>query len=102
MASRTIDDILTDDNMQLDKVIDNYFNLDNSCDPNPLTSGNINILYHDIDSVGLQHLKDYRHNSKVSCMHINIRSLPDKFDRFKKCLTNLDNEKIQFDAILLC
>ena len=35
-------------------------------------------------------------------MHINIRSLPDKFDRFKLFLTNLDNEKIQFDAILLC
>ena len=35
-------------------------------------------------------------------MHINIRSLPDKFDKFKKFLTNLDNEKIQFDAILLC
>ena len=35
-------------------------------------------------------------------MHINVRSLPDKFDKFKKFLTNLENEKIQFDAILLC
>ena len=93
MDSRHIyDDLLTDDNMQLDKVIDNYLNLNN----------NINSLYHDIDSVGLQHLKDYRQNSKFSCMHINIRSLPDKFDRLKKILTNFDNEKIQFDAILLC
>ena len=88
--------------MQLDKVIDNYFNFENSCDPNPLTSGNINSLYHDIDTVGLQHLKDYRQNSKFSCMHLNIRSLPDTFDKLKKFLTNLDNEKIQFDAILLC
>ena len=61
--------------MQLDKVIDNYFNFENSCDPNPLTSGNINSLYHDIDTVGLQHLKDYRQNSKFSCLHLNIRSL---------------------------
>ena len=30
MASRTIDNIVTDDHMQLDKVIDNYFNFDNS------------------------------------------------------------------------
>ena len=30
MASRTIDNIATDDHMQLDQVIDNYFNLDNS------------------------------------------------------------------------
>ena len=42
MASRTIDNIATDDHMQLAQVIDNYFNLDNSSDPNPLTSGNIN------------------------------------------------------------
>ena len=88
--------------MQLDKVIDNYFDIDNCSDPNPLTSGNINSLYHDIDTVGLHNLKDYRKNSKFSCMHINIRSLSDKFDKFKKILTNLDNEKIQFDAILLC
>ena len=46
--------------MQLDKVIDNYFDIDNCIDPNPLTSGNINCLYHDIDTVGLHNLKDYR------------------------------------------
>ena len=72
MASRTIDNMVTDDHMQLDKVIDNYFNFDNSSDPNPLTSGNMNSLYHDIDTVGLQNLKDYRRNSKFCCMHINM------------------------------
>ena len=46
--------------MQLDKVIDNYFNLDNSSDHNTLTSGNINSFYRDIDTVGLQNLKDYQ------------------------------------------
>ena len=46
--------------MQLDQVIDNYFNLDNSSDHNPLPSGNINSFYHDIDTVGLQNLKDYQ------------------------------------------
>ena len=35
-------------------------------------------------------------------MHLNVRSLPDKFDKFKIFLKNFDNEKIQFDAILLC
>ena len=58
MASRTINNIVTDDHMQLDKVIDNYFNVDNSSDPNPLTSGKTNSLYHEIDTVGLQNLKD--------------------------------------------
>ena len=39
--------------MQLDKLIDNYFNFDINSDPNPLTSSNINSHYHDIDSIGL-------------------------------------------------
>ena len=82
MASRTIDNIVTDDNMQLDKVIDNYFDIDNCSDPNPLTSGNINCLYHDIDTVCLHNLKDYRKNSKFSCMHIYVA-----------CRTNLTNSK---------
>ena len=60
MASRTIDNIVTDDHMQLDKVIDNYFfNVNNISDPNPLTSSNINSHYHAIDTIGLQNIKDY-------------------------------------------
>ena len=51
MASRTIDNIVNYDHMQLDKVIENYFILDNGSDPNPLTSGNRNSLYHDIDTL---------------------------------------------------
>ena len=35
-------------------------------------------------------------------MHVNMPSLPDKFDKFKIVLTNFDNEKIQYDATLLC
>ena len=102
MASRTIDNIVTDDHMQLDKVIDDYFNFDINSDPNPLTSSNINSNYYDIDSLGLRNIKNYRQNSKFCCMHLNIRSLPDKFDKFKIFLTNLENEKIQFYFILLC
>ena len=102
MASRTIDNIVTDDHMQLDKVIDDYFNFDINSDPNPLTSSNINSHYYDIDYIGLRNIKNYRQHSKFSCMHLNIRGLPDKFDKFKIFLTNLENEKIQFYFILLC
>ena len=65
-ASRTIANIVTDDHMQLDKVIDHYFNFDINSDPNPLTSSNSNSHYHDIDSIGLRNIKDYRQNSKFS------------------------------------
>ena len=66
MASRTIDNIVNDDHMQLDKVIENYFILDNGSDPNPLTSGNRNSLYHDIDTAGLQNLNYYRKNRNLA------------------------------------
>ena len=35
-------------------------------------------------------------------MHLNIRSLPDKFDRLKLLLTQLDNININIDFILRC
>ena len=66
MASRTIDNIVNDDHMQLDKVIENYFILDNGSDPNPFTSGNRNSLYHDIDTAGLQNLNYYRKNRNLA------------------------------------
>ena len=95
MASRTISQATTHNIMQLDKLIDNYLNFDNSSDSNPLTSRNINSHYHDLGTIGLRNIKDYQQNSKFSCLHINIRSLPDKFDKLKILLTNLDNENIQ-------
>ena len=98
MASRSLDHIITDDMMQLDKAIDNYFV--NINDPNLLTSSNIGSHCYDIEAI--RNIKSVSQNSKFSCMHINIRSLPDKFDKFKLLLTNLENESIQFDLILLC
>ena len=98
MASRSLDHIITDDMMQLDKVLDNYF--DNINDPNLLTSSNIDSHYYDIEAI--RNIKSVCQNSKFRCIHINIRSLPDKFDKFKLLLTNLENESIQFDLILLC
>ena len=89
MASRLIADIITDEHMQLDKVIDTYF--DNINYPNPLTFSNIDSEYHDIEN--MRNIQNYSRNCNFSCMHINIRSLPDKFDTFKVLLTNLENEK---------
>ena len=96
MASRSLDHVITDDMMQLDKVIDNYFV--NINDPNILTSSNIDSHYYDIEAI--RNIKSLSQNSKFSCMHINIRSLPDKFYKFKLLLTNLENESIQFYFIL--
>ena len=56
---------------------------------------NIDSDYHVLGTIGLRNIKDYQQNSKFSCLHINVRSLPDNFDKLKIFLTNLDNENIQ-------
>ena len=56
---------------------------------------NIDGHYHGLGTIGLRNIKDYQQNSKFSCLHINVRSLPDNFDKLKIFLTNLDNENIQ-------
>ena len=38
----------------------------------------------------------------ISCMHINICSLPDKFDKLKVLLSSLELVNIRFDFILIC
>ena len=38
----------------------------------------------------------------ISCMHMNIRSLPDKFDKLKVLLSSLELVNIRFDFILIC
>ena len=35
-------------------------------------------------------------------MHLNIRSLPDKFDKLKLLLSQLDNVNVNIDFILIC
>ena len=83
MASRLIADIIIDEHMQLDKVIDTYF--DNTNYPNPLTFSNIDSEYYDIEN--MRNIQNYSRNCNFSCKRINIRSLPNKFDKFKVLLT---------------
>ena len=44
----------------------------------------------------------FKHNYNICSMHLNIRSLPDKFDKLKLLLTQLDNININIDFILIC
>ncbi len=41
-------------------------------------------------------------NYKYCALHLNIHSLPSKFDELKNLLANLEDKKIHIDFILLC
>ena len=51
--------------------------------------------YNDIDGINIQ-------NYKYSAMHINIHSLPSKFDQLKEIIVKLKLNNTQIDFILLC
>ena len=76
--------------LTLNTIIDSYFDKDETY-INIVSESNIDSLYYDIDD--LQKC-DVLHNFNICSMHLNIRSLPDKFDEIKLLLTQLDNINI--------
>jgi hypothetical protein len=59
----------------------------------------------DTSYINTDAIKEALHNhnaSKYSCLHLNIQSLPSKFDRLKELLKELNNANINIDFILLC
>ena len=65
-----------------------------------MSESNIDSLYYDIDD--LHKCDVLKHNYNICSMHLNIRSLPEKFDKLKLLLTQLDNININIDFILIC
>jgi len=73
-------------------------NLDKDDDTaNPLQIMSISNQYFDIDEISGQ--INTLNNYKLKVLHLNIRSLPDKFDKLKMFLVNC---KINLDVLLLC
>lgn len=42
------------------------------------------------------------HTSELTSMHLNVQSLPAKFDKLKDLLSELNEQNIHIDLILLC
>ncbi len=96
--SHTMNDknnVPVDPSLDLNTYFDRYVN-ENNINDNPLNLLNIESLYHEI-----QHLKFTTHPEFTS-IHLNIQSLPAKFDKLKLLITELDEHKISVDFILLC
>ena len=60
----------------------------------------IDSLYYGIDD--LHKCDVVKRNHNICSMHLNIRSLPDKFDKLKLLLSQLDNVNVNIDFILIC
>ena len=76
------------------------FNSDDDNLNNPLQLLNITSKYYDIEEMLASVPKETKFNYKT--IHINIRSLPDKFDKLKLVLHRLKEADMIIDFILLC
>ena len=59
--------------------------------------------YYDLEKL-INHIKVHRNKNRLSLniLHLNIQSLPSKFERFKDLIAQLEDQDIVLDAILLC
>ena len=63
-------------------------------------SSDNNSKYINIDDIHKLTRKDA--HCQFSCLHINIHSLPSKFDHLKTILDKFDKQDTKLDFILLC
>ena len=98
IMATNISDLATD-TQDLNDLMDD-FNFDENSNLNPLQLLNINSKYYQIDEINASTPNniDFRHKS----IHINIRSLPGKFDKLKLFVHRLKEMNIDIDFILLC
>ena len=64
-----------------------------------MSESNIDSLYYGIDD--LHKCDVVKRNHNICSMHLNIRSLPGKFDKLKLLLSQLDNVIVNIDFILI-
>ena len=98
-ASANIDPMDNSLKLTLNNIIDSYFEKDEA-DFNILNESNIDSLYYGLDD--LHKCDVIKRNHSICSMHLNIRSLPDKFDKLKLLLSQLDNVNVNIDFILIC
>ena len=98
---------MTDDNtyvprdqFDLNNYINKYMEDDNSKD-NSYKIINTESNYYDIDDLN-QLSKSAETTFKCTVLHLNIQSLPAKFDKLKLLITEINNQNIKLDFILLC
>ena len=88
-TSTNIDPMHNSLKLTLTNIINSYFEKDEA-EFNILSESNIDSLYYGI--ADLHKCDVVKRNHNICSMHLNIRSLPSKFDKLKLLLSQLDNE----------
>ena len=90
-----VNDTHLDDELDLTTIIDQMFGDDME------TAPAIDSKYFDLEELRTYHDDNNLNNAELACIHMNIRSLPDKFDKLQLLLSELHEINIHFDCILM-
>jgi hypothetical protein len=90
--------ILDSNNVDLNDLL-NVYNSDDDGTENPLLL-NAESKYYELDDISASVPQDA--SFKYKTIHVNVQSLPDKFDRLKLFLYRLKDEGVIIDFVLLC
>ena len=58
--------------------------------------------YYDLDTLDRQIHANSKCNYEYTALHLNIQSLPAKFNKLKLLFTELESQHIKLDFVLLC
>ena len=58
--------------------------------------------YYDVDQLSNSYYNKENTHKQINVLHLNIQSLPAKFDKLSHLISELYSKHIKFDAILLC
>ena len=101
--ARNNDTVPVDLNMKLNVYANEILN-DVDINNRPTNFLDLDSLYYDTDQIGM-HLNNLKLNGmahEYSALHINIQSLPSKFEKLKLLISELCSANIHLDFILLC
>ena len=89
-------------NIDLNTYMSKYTDIDNGSD-NPLNLMNINSAYFDMEQLCSFLNTDMQDSTfDYTSLHLNIQSLPAKFDALKLLIHELHEKNIDLDFIMLC
>ena len=99
MTDQNVDMFAPDVSPILSNYLGQYLREDNLMD-NPLTIHNIKSSYYDLDKLNID--DESNEEYEYTCVHINILSLPAKFEKLKYLISEFQEQNIDIDFILLC
>ena len=79
-------------------------NIGTDYNDNPLTTMNIHSKYYNDEKFDdlKTHITDINSHNQLVALHLNIQSLPSKFEALEELINTLDSHKIEIDFIILC